>query len=52
MMGLLAFDKTLALVEAGNYDEAATEMLNSRWATQVGARATRLSQQMRTGQWV
>lgn len=50
--GLLSFKKTLALVESGKYSDAAKEMLNSRWANQVGKRADRLSRQMQTGQWV
>lgn len=47
--GLLNFKNTLADVQAGNYAKAAAEMLDSAWATQVGARATRLSKQMETG---
>lgn len=50
--GLLTFKETLALVESGKYSDAAKELLNSRWATQVGKRADRLSRQMQTGQWV
>lgn len=50
--GLLNFKETLALVESGKYSDAAKEMLNSRWANQVGKRADRLSRQMQTGQWV
>ena len=50
--GLLAFRKTLALVERGDYDAASVEMLDSKWARQVGQRAQRLSEQMRTGRWV
>lgn len=50
--GLLAFKNTLALVRDGKYAEAADAMLASKWATQTPARAQRLSQQMRTGQWV
>jgi lysozyme len=52
LAGLLGFRNTLALIQAGEYDKAADAMLQSRWAEQVGARAQRLSQQMRTGQWV
>lgn len=51
-IGLLGFHNTLTLISEGHYDEAATAMLESRWASQVGARATRLAEQMRTGQWV
>lgn len=50
--GLLGFRKTLALVEQGEYDAASVEMLDSKWARQVGQRAQRLSEQMRTGRWV
>lgn len=47
--GLLAFTNTLAAVHAGDYDAAADEMLNSKWAGQVHDRAQRLAQMMRTG---
>ena len=50
--GLLKFTDTLRLVQKGQYAEAANKMLLSRWATQVGARARRLAQQMRTDTWV
>lgn len=49
--GLLGFKNTLALVQAGDYDKAAEAMLQSKWADQVGARAHRLSVQMRSGEW-
>lgn len=49
--GLLGFKKTLATIESGHYQIAATEMLGSKWAQQTPARAHRLSQQMRTGDW-
>lgn len=47
--GLLKFVNTLALIQAGKYDEAATAMLQSKWATQVHGRATELANIMRTG---
>jgi lysozyme len=47
--GLLEFKRTLAAVEAGQYGRAAGMMLESRWASQVGQRARRLSQMMRDG---
>ena len=50
--GLLGFRKTLALIEAGDYTKASVEMLDSKWARQGKGRATRLSEQMRTGKWV
>ena len=49
--GLLGFKSTLALVAAGKYAEAAEQMLKSRWATQTPARAKRLAEQMKTGEW-
>lgn len=48
---LATFKKTLAAVEKGNYTTAAREMLNSRWATQVGRRARELAEIMRTGEY-
>lgn len=47
--GLWEFQKTIKMLEVGNYDGAATEMLFSAWATQVGPRAIRLSDMMRKG---
>src|SRR5262245_2874706 len=49
--GLLRFARTLAMIEAGDYDSAADAMLESKWANQVGERALRLSEQLRTGEW-
>jgi lysozyme len=51
MGSVSAFPRMLALVQSGDYEGAAVEMLDSLWARQVGARAQRLSQQMRTGTW-
>lgn len=47
--GLLGFKNTLEYVRTGQYDEAARNMLASKWARQVGNRAVRLAKQMRTG---
>jgi lysozyme len=47
--GLLQFRKTLAAFQAGAWNRAADEMLNSRWAVQVGERARRLARMTRTG---
>lgn len=49
--GLLGFKNTLEMVRTGRYADAADGMLNSKWAGQVGPRAARLSEQMRTGEW-
>lgn len=50
--GLEGFPKMLQAAAQGNWQEASDEMLDSQWAKQVGARATRLAQQMLTGVWV
>ena len=49
--GLLEFKSTLALVAAGKYSESSEQMLKSKWATQTPARAKRLAEQMKTGEW-
>ena len=49
--GLLEFSHTLGLVRDGKYAEASVQMLKSRWATQTPARAKRLAEQMKTGEW-
>lgn len=46
---VLGFGAMLAALEDGDYEKAADEMLDSVWAFQVKARATRLAHQMRTG---
>lgn len=43
------FKNTIALIEVGNFKEASREMLDSRWAKQVGSRANELSQMMEEG---
>ncbi len=49
--GLMKFRRTLALIESQLYVQAAEEMLDSRWADQVGSRAQTLSKMMKTGEW-
>ncbi len=49
--GLLGFERTLALVRDGQYDLAAHAMGQSKWAQQTPARAARMAEQMRCGQW-
>ena len=46
--GLLNFKRTLSYIKAEDWDNAADEMLRSEWAEQVGDRALRLSEAMRT----
>lgn len=47
---LSGFRKMLAAVANKDYETAANEMLDSTWATQVGERAERLAEMMRTGE--
>jgi lysozyme len=49
--GLLAFTHTLDFIKEGQYAAAAAQLLDSKWATEVGDRATRLATQLRTGTW-
>lgn len=46
---LLTFRHTLDLISHGQYAAAANAMMDSRWADQVGKRANRLAETMRTG---
>lgn len=50
--GLLTFRTFLSLMQAGRWDDAATDLVTTKWAQQVGDRARRLEQQLRTGNWV
>lgn len=43
------FKKTIELISNNQFNHAAEEMLNSKWARQVGNRAIELSQIMRSG---
>ena len=47
--GLNKFRKMIKAIEDNDYAEAASQMLDSRWANQVGKRAQRLSKLMVTG---
>lgn len=49
--GLMGFKKMIANLEQGNYEQAALEMLHSRWANQVPGRANELAKQMLSGEW-
>ena len=48
---LLGFTKMWQAIADKDYDKAANEMLDSKWARQVGNRAEELAKQMRTGLW-
>ncbi len=49
--GLLQFKNFLAAMQQGNWTEARNQMLDSKWAEQVGSRAQRLAIQVETGEW-
>jgi len=45
------FKKTIKLISDHRFEEAASEMMDSKWARQVGVRAVRLSQMMSSGEY-
>jgi lysozyme len=47
----LGFKKTIDHLKHDDWAGAAREMLDSRWAEQVGERAVELSEMIRTGSW-
>ena len=47
MPRFMGFKKMLAALDAGDYEETAVQMLDSKWATQVGSRATELAEMVR-----
>lgn len=50
--GLCGFAKALHAVEAGDWQEAARQMLDSKWAEKDSpTRAAELAEQMLTGEW-
>ena len=48
---LRGFKRALAAMEMDSYEEAASEFLDSKWATQVGQRAIELTDMIRTGEY-
>lgn len=46
---LLGFKNMLAALQGGDYETAAAEALNSKWAKQVGIRADRIAELFKTG---
>lgn len=49
---LMKFQNMWAAIEDEDYHEAARQMMDSRWASQVGQRAERLAQAMSSGEWI
>lgn len=47
--GLLGFRKALQALQDGNFNQAAVEFLDSKWAVQVGDRSKRLAEMIREG---
>jgi lysozyme len=47
----MQFKKTIAFLESEDWENAATEMLNSKWAKQVGKRALELAAMIVTGKY-
>jgi lysozyme len=48
---LKGFELALDAMSLRLYDEAASEFLDSKWASQVGYRAKELSEMIRTGDY-
>ncbi len=48
--GLGQFHRMIKCILSGDFSSAANQMLNSKWASQVGKRAVRLAKTMRTGE--
>ncbi|GBL02944.1 glycoside hydrolase family protein [Glaciecola sp. KUL10] len=51
VIGLLRFKNMITALITRDYETAANEMLDSKWAKQVNMRAIMLAEQMRTGEW-
>ena len=51
LQGFKEFKKMIRCIESGDFSSAAKEMLNSKWASDVKERATRLAGIMRAGQF-
>jgi lysozyme len=48
---LLGFKKALAAIEAGLWETAKGELLDSRWAVPVGDRSEEIAEMIRSGQY-
>jgi len=49
---LSGFHNMLTAIKNEEWDEAARQALDSKWAQQVGSRATELAEMLRTGEYV
>lgn len=49
---LASFKKMLAALEEGDYETAAQELLDSRYARQVGQRAHENAAMLKSGEWI
>jgi lysozyme len=47
----MTFKNSLALLQAGKYVDAADAMMQSKWASQVGNRAVRITSMLRRGEF-
>ena len=45
------FSNTIEYLKNKDWDAAADEMMDSKWAEQVGDRAIQITEQIRTGRW-
>lgn len=52
IIGLLKFKRTLGSIAKGNYELAAEQVLESKYAKQTPDRAKRISNLIKTGRWV
>jgi len=50
--GLSSFKNALKAAKEGRWDDCASDILDSKYARQVGARAKRVAQQLREDRWV
>lgn len=50
LSGVIKFKKMWQAINEGDFAKAAAEMLNSKWAAQVGPRARKLARIMETGE--
>ena len=48
---LRGFVKALGAMQDGDYERAADEFIDSKWASQVGSRALEITAMIRTGKW-